>query len=59
MLSAQLMCVTSETRQCVSTSESNIQASGVKYIKVVIYIIITIAYISVHVFYTAGLNETL
>ena len=46
-------------RQYVSTSEGNIQASGVKYIKGVTYAIITIVYISVHVVYTAGLNVTL
>jgi len=55
----QLICVKSEMRQYVSTSEGNIQASGVKYIKGVTYAIITIVYISVHVVYTAGLNVTL
>ena len=46
-------------RQHVSASDGDIQASGVKYIKGVIYIIITIVYISIHVFYTAGRNVAL
>jgi hypothetical protein len=53
-----LKCVKFEMRQYVSTSEGNIQASGVKYVKGVIYIIITIVYIFVHLFYTSGLNAT-
>jgi len=53
------MCIISEMWQCVWTSEGNIQVSGVKYIKGVIYIIITIVYISFHVFYTAGLKVNL
>jgi hypothetical protein len=48
MLSTHLISVLSEMLQHVSTSEGNIQASDVKYIKGVIYIIITIVYIYIY-----------